>query len=694
MAIEGDVKLRVRRCFAVIFGCAAMSGCTLEQVEDIDFDALDECPNAASAKSVANGVADDVACALRAASGDCLRYDLKRSFEDGETETQEDYRNFSVIAPLNSGMCPAGYSCKTTDESGTFCAKSICKGLSVDIYKDDNNCGSCGHKCGTAESCKNGVCGGSDATKVWCDGKYIDPNTDVNYCGAKGSCSGTSVSAANYRGMNCSSHPSKKVCIDGSCVENCPSGQAICMHMCVTLADVNIAACEGLTVTCNPGFGQCDKSAPKCLDLSQDASNCGACGNKCGDGYVCVAGECAVNSCADDAQTVCSVGGENVCINVNDNNADHCGACNYKCADNPIANATSSACVAGKCQYACATGYTNVGTGATADTIKCADFKTDNSNCGAKGNVCQDGKVCVAGGCVQNSCSGGETLCSINGKNECKTISGTDANHCGTCNYDCAKNPITNATSSACVAGKCQYVCATGYTNVGTGATADTIKCADFKTDNNNCGAKGNVCKDGKVCVAGSCAQNSCTDANQTLCSSNGTNACININGTDANNCGTCNYKCSEHPLANAVSSSCAGGKCQYTCAAGYNNVGTGSSADTIKCADFKTDIDNCGSKGAKCYPDDGEMCVKGQCVTVSCPNASDTLCAGTAANYCININSDDADHCGACNYRCSDHPLANAASSSCADGVCQYACTGGTTNHGTGTTASTILCY
>ena len=42
-------------------------------------------------------------------------------------------------------------------------------------------------------------------------------------------------------------------------------------------------------VTCPPGFGLC---AGVCLSISDDAQNCGACGNACGAGQACVASAC------------------------------------------------------------------------------------------------------------------------------------------------------------------------------------------------------------------------------------------------------------------------------------------------------------------------------------------------------------------------------------------------------------------
>ena len=238
-------------------------------------------------------------------------------------------------------------------------------------------------------------------------------------------------------------------------------------------------------------------------------------------------------------------------------------------------------------------------------TINCINPQTDNTYCGATdssvGTPCPVGMVCVSGACVQNSCSTPQTLCYdiANKKNDCLNVNSDNVNHCGTCNYKCSEHIPVNAEldTTACVSGNCQYKCSGGFVNVGSGKTMQKIKCIDPKTDDQNCGAtnssKGTTCTGGKVCVNGGCVQNSCS-GNYTLCYNNSTskNECINVNSNLADHCGTCNYKCSDHVPVNAAleSTACVSGNCQYKCSGNYVNVGTGKTMQTIKCINPKTD--------------------------------------------------------------------------------------------------------
>ena len=575
-----------------------------------------------------------------------------------------------------SNTCKSGVCQYTCDSGYTNCggvtAASINCIKTTDLQTDGQNCGACGIVCGAGKACVGGKCvqnscSGSTPDLCVVGGQNVCKNThstDAEHCGA-----------CNYA---CSNNPAtnatSNTCKAGVCQYTCDTGYTNCGG--VTAASINCI---------------------KTTDLQTDGQNCGGCGIVCGSGKACVGGKCVQNSCSGSTPDLCVVGGQNVCKNTHSSDAAHCGACNYACSNNPAANATSNTCSAGVCQYTCSTGYTNCG-GVTASAIKCiktTDLQTDGQNCGGCGIVCGAGKACVGGQCVQNSCSGSTPdLCVVNGQNVCKHTHSSDAAHCGACNYSCAGNPATNATSNTCVNGVCQYTCISGYTNCGgvTAASINCIKTTDLQTDGQNCGACGNVCGTGKACVGGQCVQNSCSGSTPDLCVVNGQNVCKKVMGSDADHCGACNYACSKHPAADATSNTCVNGVCQYTCAAGYTNCGgvTAAAIRCIKTTDLQTDGQNCGACGNVCGA--GKACVGGQCVQNSCSGSTPDLCVVSGQNVCKKVMGSDAAHCGACNYACSNNPATNATSNTCVDGVCQYTCAGGYTNCG-GATIKTINC-
>ena len=627
-----------------------------------------------------------------------------------DTATTQEHRNI-----LNYRQCPNGYSLVVDGDKADrtyVCARTVCKSVAVHFETDMLNCGVCGNACDTTENCSAGTCVPAE----------------------------------------------------------CPKGQERCNNVCVNLASVHIADCNGDTITCNDGFKQCDENKVACNDLNQDIENCGTCGNRCKDGEACFRGECRINTCESQNETLCDINGDAQCKNIASDDADHCGACNYKCSSYPIPNATSNSCSAGQCQYECTDPYTNIADKADASGIQCVDFMTDSNHCGKKNNVCKDGNVCIGGHCKANPCTNPlETACLVGEENKCFNINATNKDHCGACNYKCSDHNVTNATSDACYDGECQYTCNTGFVNVGGGATADTIKCINPRTDYNHCGASsatsrgddcarypGKSCKDGtcacpdgqtycdrkcvvlssvnidscsddkitcksgfdrcdmtkvacqdlnqdkehcgkcstkcnkdESCYNGQCVVNECANG-QTLCDVEGKAECRYTMSEDAAHCGACNYVCSAHPLKNAKSNSCIDGQCQYVCDDNFTNIG-GATASTINCVDFMTDSNHCGKKDNVCK--DGNVCIGGHCKANPCTNSSETACLVGEENKCFNINATNKEHCGACNYKCSEHKVTNATSDVCKAGKCQYTCNTGFVNVGGGATADTIKC-
>ena len=543
-----------------------------------------------------------------------------------DTATTQEHRNI-----LNYRQCPNGYSLVVDGDKADrtyVCARTVCKSVAVHFETDMLNCGVCGNACDATENCSAGTCVPAE----------------------------------------------------------CPKGQERCNNVCVNLASVHIADCNGDTITCNDGFKQCDENKVACNDLNQDIENCGTCGNRCKDGEACFRGECRINTCESQNETLCDINGDAQCKNIASDDADHCGACNYKCSSYPIPNATSNSCSAGQCQYECTDPYTNIADKADASGIQCVDFMTDSNHCGKKNNVCKDGNVCIGGHCKANPCTNPlETACLVGEENKCFNINATNKDHCGACNYKCSDHNVTNATSDACYDGECQYTCNTGFVNVGGGATADTIKCIDPRNDYNHCGKlDANTYEDcsknpGTKCVDGVCTlncptgQQDCgthclnfTELNIDKCN-NGTLVCLkdfeNVDGKLENGCEvdtmTDNKYCGEN-MIECQNGYCKDGVCTLSSCAQANMLPCGANGG---CVDVVSSESNCGGCNVKCSGQT-PACVNRHCVEckeeISCKADSAKPLCNLDTNTCVECLGD-----GNCKDRTDGKEL-------CYNGACQ----------------------
>lgn len=175
------------------------------------------------------------------------------------------------------------------------------------------------------------------------------------------------------------------------------------------------------------------------------------------------------------------------------------------------------------------------------------------------------------------------------------------------------------------------------------GALLCDDECAPVQFDPTNCGACGNVCANGEVCTAGSCA---------TFCGVGITDcdgACVDTD-IDPANCGGCAMAC-------AAGEMCSAGTCGTTC--GDNTLECGGS-----CVDAENSTEHCGACDASCGA--GETCTAGVCA-LTCGGGA-TLCS----DMCVNTDSDAA-NCGACDAACGAEEM-------CSAGTCTFACVGGAT--------------
>ena len=93
----------------------------------------------------------------------------------------------------------------------------------------------------------------------------------------------------------------------------------------------------------------------------------------------------------------------------------------------------------------------------TGMTGACVNTQTSTAHCGACGQACGSGEVCVTGTC-QTSCALGQSECS----GTCRDLN-TDRLHCGACDTPCPAGQV-------CTAGACAVTCGAGAPGVGCAA--------------------------------------------------------------------------------------------------------------------------------------------------------------------------------------------------------------------------------
>lgn len=216
--------------------------------------------------------------------------------------------------PNNCGSC--GNACTVAHGWGV-CVGGICKiggcyppwadcngiyadGCETDLSSNSNNCGACGHACGTNQTCCHSMCVNTQSFQ-----------TDVNNCGmcgivcppgyncCAGVCSNPLMDDNNCGGCGKARCTGGQHCVNGGCV--CPWPKSYCNNVCVdTNWDPN--NCGGCDKIVPPGW-TCCSGMPK--DLTNDQYNCGSCGNTCPEG--CSGGRtpCSNRKCGQVYQIAC-----------------------------------------------------------------------------------------------------------------------------------------------------------------------------------------------------------------------------------------------------------------------------------------------------------------------------------------------------------------------------------------------------
>lgn len=149
----------------------------------------------------------------------------------------------ACTAPHATGTC-AGGACTLTCNTGF----TACNGNCVDTQTDTNNCGRCGHACGTDETCQQGAC--TTATPT-CN------CSNLNFCSGHGTCTAQCICSCDpgWSGTDCNAMPPTDCSAFVTCSECQNHAAAGCVYCAATFDNVtNVCVtalqCLNAQITC------------------------------------------------------------------------------------------------------------------------------------------------------------------------------------------------------------------------------------------------------------------------------------------------------------------------------------------------------------------------------------------------------------------------------------------------------------
>ena len=634
-----------------------------------------------------------------------VRDPRQKTVESGDDDgTEDNAGGDGDKTGISAGMCsscPVGqYRCMANGSSECF-----------DLLSNREHCGACGNRCSVGEICDNGKCAVIQACvspDLSC-GFEVDGLTPKCYDAEK-YCGSTCVDGHPSGGIECM--PNAKcvsqnnddgeseftcVCLEGyfpemdggnpqtdeddkiiSCIDPltdphyCGSKEAEIKngikHYCL-----DNEHCENGVCVCNTHHIRCNGA---CINPEANNLYCGASGTcseedeasenyigqRCSPGTVCRDKICVCD--AENGYLSCNTAEGKLCVHPAD--AHYCGAndknSNNTCGTINYQDCTSSLeiCVFDDKQnrYQC-----QCQEGEVKCNGKCIDPKIHPTYCGAKDGCmdaveCSATEVCRDGKC-QSSCPDGQVPCN----HQCVSIE-NDLNHCGACNFACS---FDNGYG-LCINGVCHFAaCMAGYGNCDGGIVSyqvpevENIEPEDETDDGETGSDDGETGSDDGETGSddgetgsddGATGSDDAEDAEnpENLWSSieRGNGCEINLTN-DLKNCGSCGNIC-EFDHANT---SCEGGKCQIkSCSQGYldcdGKIPNGCELNVTN------NVNHCGACNNKCsFKNASAKCESSKCEIKSC-NSGYGNCDSKADTGCeINVTN-NVNHCGKCNNKCS----------------------------------------
>jgi hypothetical protein len=433
-------------------------------------------------------------------------------------------------ADCQSGLCdPNTMVCALNCARGTDeCDGNLDVPCETNLLADDKNCGACGQACELAHA--NSACVGGACQIDTCIDPYIRCDTnDANGCEVNAS---TDKANCGGCGIVCTDLHGTPKCVNSACV-----------------------------ITCDAGFGDCDKDPLTGCEASvSDVDNCGKCGKKCpsnGGTPYCKDGTCGLTVC-DAGKGDCD--GDQVCEANLDSDNQNCGRCGHVCsAANGTAECQSGVCVVTSCNDGwknCDASAEDLGVTNGCETNVASDM-ANCGDCGVRCDMVANGTgTCQSGSCAL-VCDAGFKDCDGKPQNGCEADTTSDPQHCGGCNNPCdIPNARAACQNSACVIDQC-------LTNFADCTAADGCE-TDTSSSIQHCGSCTGTCSKAgataATCTGGKCDAPTC-DSTHRNCDGNNANGC-ETDVTTAAACGACGNTCG------SATPNCVPSGSTYTCQA------------------------------------------------------------------------------------------------------------------------------